>query len=300
MTTDTIPTWRKIVDFPLVALLIVTIVIMAVFGGLTLLFLQLDLPFSKDGALVFNACLSAVIAFLIAKFIVPRLGEEKRDDFAWPGGGRWLAIGIAGAGVLMTAIVAVVALLGGYTITGWGGMTGWPTLLFLAGVQAGVLEEVVFRGVLFRYLEQFAGSWFALAFTSALFGLAHITNQNATWFSSLAIAVEAGVMLGAAYMLARNLWLPVGLHFGWNVTQGFVWDVPVSGFDADGLVRAQPLGPELISGGAFGVEASVVALVLAGAVGAWLTVRAARAGHIMRPWWTRRRLALAGAPTTAN
>ena len=234
--------------------------------------------------------LAAICSFMLAKYLVPRLGDLRRDDLAWAGSGRWLAVGVASAALLMSAIVAIVWALGGYAIDGWGGMSSWPMLLFAAGLQAGVMEEVVFRGILFRFLEQFGGSWFALAFTSALFGLAHIANPNATVFSSLAIAVEAGVMLGGAYMLARNLWLPIGIHFGWNVTQGFVWDVPVSGSAVDGVVNSHPAGSVLLSGGPFGLEASVVALVLASAVGGWLTVKAVQAGHLVRPWWVRRRL----------
>ena len=98
-------------------------------------------------------------------------------------------------------------------------------------------------------------------------------------------------MLGAAYMVSRSLWLPIGIHFGWNVTQGLVWDVPVSGHDIDGIVEAKAVGPELVSGGAFGLEASVVAMVIAFLVGGYLTWLAWQRGQFMRPWWTRRRMA---------
>lgn len=164
-------------------------------------------------------------------------------------------------------------------------------ILFLAGVQAAFVEELIFRGILFRWLEEFGGSWFALLVTSALFGFAHISNDNATIFSSFAIAMEAGLLLGGAYMLMRNLWLAVGIHFGWNVVQGYIWDVSVSGFDVDGLVEAEATGHELISGGAFGLEASVVALVLATLVGVYFVWLAYQRGEIVKPWWVRRRLA---------
>ena len=76
----------------------------------------------------------------------------------------------------------------------------------------------------------------------ALFGLGHIFNPGATAFSSVAIALEAGVLLGGAYMLTRKLWLPIGLHAAWNFTQGFIFDVPVSGIDQQGLVEARCRG----------------------------------------------------------
>jgi membrane protease YdiL (CAAX protease family) len=152
-----------------------------------------------------------------------------------------------------------------------------------------VIEELLFRGILFRWLEEFGGSWFALAATSALFGAAHIVNPNASALSSFAIALEAGLLLGGAYMLTRSLWMPIGLHAAWNFTQGFIWDVPVSGIDQEGLVEARLSGPELLSGGAFGLEASIIAMVMATATGIWLVWRAVRRGELMQPWWVRRR-----------
>jgi hypothetical protein len=170
-------------------------------------------------------------------------------------------------------------------------------VLELVGVaiMPGLTEEMLFRGILFRWIEDFGGSWAALAVTSALFGLAHIMNPNATWFSSFAIAVEAGVLLGGAYMLTRSLWFPMGLHAAWNFTQGEIFDVPVSGIDEHGLVQAQLSGPPLLSGGNFGLEASIIALVLATAVGVWLVWLAVRQGKIVAPHWVRHRRHVANA-----
>jgi hypothetical protein len=193
--------------------------------------------------------------------------------------------------LLFSLVALVAALVGVYKIVGLGDAR---SILFVAvtfGIIPGVMEEILFRGILFRHLEDFGGTWVALALTSALFGVAHIFNPNATAFSSFAIAVEAGVLLGGAYMLTRSLWAPIGIHAAWNFTQGEVYDVPVSGIDGTGLVEAKLSGPELLSGGAFGLEASVIALVIATAAGVWLVVRAVRAGHIVSPWWVRRRLA---------
>lgn len=287
------PLWRQVVAFPLVALIIVLIAFSLVFGGLVFLVSALRQPLPEDAVQVLGGLLSAIVAIAFYKLVVPRIGSETRDYLRFAGAGRWLALGTGGAALLMSVIVGIIALLGGYVVTGLGTAHSWIAIVSVAGIQAAVIEEIAFRGILFRYLEDLGGSWFALAATSALFGLAHIMNAHATWFSSLAIAIEAAMMFGGAYMLARSLWLPIGLHFGWNVTQGLVWDVPVSGHDVDGVVSAHPAGSELVSGGAFGAEASVVALVLAGAVGVWLMVKAVRSGHVVRPWWVRWRAARA-------
>jgi membrane protease YdiL (CAAX protease family) len=277
--------WR----FPLVAL-VIALAAFAASMTVVLVLAKLVLPqgLAPLDYQIAVGLAGAAVAFALGKVLVPRLAESGRDDLPLAGAARWLLVGILAAAVLMSVVVALVALLGGYRIAGWGEMRSWAELLLLAGVQAAVVEEVVFRGVIFRFLEDFAGSWLAMAATSALFGLAHLGNANATAFSALAIAVEAGVLLSAAYMYTRSLWLPIGLHFGWNVTEGFIWDVPVSGGQVDGVVDAHAQGPALISGGAFGVEASVVALVVAGGVGAWLAWRAAKAGEAVRPRWLRR------------
>ncbi|GGD95556.1 CAAX amino protease [Tsuneonella deserti] len=287
------PLWRRVLDFPLVALVIALV---ALIGGIALVtpvlrLLPLEaLPAWVDKPPLISLCVIAV-SVVVYKLVVTRLGDRRRDDLMFDRTARDSIRGTAIAAVLMTAIVGAAFLAGAYRIDGWGGSTSWPLLLFGAGLQAALFEEILARGVLFHFLEEFGGSWFALALSSGLFGLAHIFNANATLFSSLAIAIEAGLMLGGAYMLTRNLWLPIGLHFGWNVTQGYVWDVPVSGFQVDGLVEAHSAGPVILSGGQFGLEASVLALALATPLGAWFVVQAARRGNIVRPWWVRRRLA---------
>jgi uncharacterized protein len=294
------PLWRRAAEFPLVALVAG---LLAVNGPVVLLALLVrNLPLGgAPAALVMSVTLIAatLIAVLMYKLVVTRLGAQARDDLPFDGRAADFVRGSLFAALLMSLIVAGVALLGGYSIAGLGGSTSLAMIVLGAGLQAAFVEEIVVRGIIFRFLEDFGGSWFALALSSMLFGLGHYGNENATVFSSLAIAFEAGIMLGGAYMLTRNLWLAIGLHFGWNVTQGYVWDVPVSGNAVDGLVNSQTGGSELISGGAFGVEASVVALVLATAFGLWLVVLAARKGEVVRPSWVRRRLAREAALAAA-
>jgi membrane protease YdiL (CAAX protease family) len=95
-------------------------------------------------------------------------------------------------------------------------------------------------------------------------------------------------MLGAAYVLTRRLWLPIGIHAAWNFTQGGIFSVAVSGGKTTGLLEATLTGPEWLTGGAFGAEASVVAMVLCTALGVWLLVLAARHGRFIVPFWARR------------
>ena len=214
---------------------------------------------------------------------------ERRADaeFALPGAGRELAAGFGGGFVLFSVMVGVTALLGGLEVDGVRGLGRFWSVASL-GVASGLFEEVLFRGVLFRQVERALGSGGALAVTSAFFGCAHLANPGATWFAAVAIAFEAGILLGAAYMLTRRLWLAAGLHAGWNFTQGWVFSVPVSGGKAaDGLLIVRRHGPEWLTGGAFGLEASAVAMAVATGAGCVLLYLAWRRGQYVAPMWRR-------------
>lgn len=284
------PLWRQLVDFPLVSLLVaVAAFVLAV--ALAKLLFQVRPPMPEDLKIVVSAATLIAFVFAAYKLVARHLGDQPRDELIWREAPRGLGLGLVGGLAIFSAIVGVAALLDVYNIVGEGGTATLLVTIVTVAILPGVTEEILFRGILFRFLEQFGGSWFALAVTSALFGVVHIFNPNATALSSFAIAVEAGVLFGGAYMLTRSLWVPIGLHSAWNFTQGYVYDVPVSGLDQQGMVEAQLSGPELMSGGAFGLEASLIAMIIATAAGVWLVVRAVRAGELVRPWWVRRRLA---------
>ena len=162
-------------------------------------------------------------------------------------------------------MIAAVALAGDYRIGGWGSLSGAVALVgFMAA--AAVTEEVLFRGVLFRVVEGRLGTWWALALTGALFGASHLLNPHASLWGALAVAVEAGGMLAAAYAATRTLWLPIGLHFAWNFAEGGVFGTDVSGTDApQGLLHGVMSGSTWITGGDFGPEGSLFS-VLAGLI----------------------------------
>lgn len=288
------PLWRRIVDFPLVAMLIaVALFILAMTIAILIGKILPPLPPLEKSAA--NALLTIALVFAAYKLVIVRLGERPRDDLPPTGALKGLAAGLLIGFLLFCALVGIAALSGVYTIVGPGDTHELVKDLIGMTVFAAFMEEMLFRGILFRWIEEFAGSWAALALTSALFGLAHIFNPNATWVSSLAIMVEAGVLLGGAYMVARNLWVPMGLHAAWNFTQGFLFDVPVSGADMHGLVQAKLSGPVLLSGGAFGLEASMIGVALSIPLGAAMIVLAVRRGRLVQPWWVRRRIEQAAA-----
>jgi len=285
-TTDERPLIRRIVDFPPVAMIIAIALFIAASAAATLLGKLLP-TMAANAAAAVKGAIAIALMLAVYKLVIVRLGERPRDDLPIAAAPRGLALGVLTGFLLFCALVGIAALFDVYNIVGPGDTRELVKDLIGMTILAAFMEELLFRGILFRWIEAFAGSWAALVVTSALFGLAHIFNANATWMSSLAIMVEAGALLGGAYMLSRNLWVPMGLHAAWNFTQGFLFDVPVSGNDMHGLVQAKLSGPVLLSGGPFGLEASMIGVVLSIPLGAFLILLAARRGHIVQPMWIR-------------
>jgi hypothetical protein len=208
------------------------------------------------------------------------------SEVSFAGAPAELGLGaLIGAGV-MTVSVSILWVGGFYEVEALRSPTVTGEILAMS-IQAGYIEEVIFRAIVFRITEEGLGSWWALAISSALFGLAHIGNANATWLSSAAIMIEAGILLGALYMLTRRLWAVAGTHFAWNYIQGGVFGVAVSGTEVDGIVQSRLTGPELVTGGEFGIEASALAVALCVAVAAAVLRLAIRRGHVEPPFWRR-------------
>jgi hypothetical protein len=289
------PLWKRIIDFPLVAMVIALIITILCFSA-ALLMGKFLVPPIPGFTMNMKFDLIAIPLLLIAyKLVIRRLGDRPRDDYRDPAALRRLGIGLGAGFLVFSLAVAVAAVLGVYRITGEGDLRDLLPALLASAIFPAISEELIFRGILFRWIEEFGGSWVALLLTSALFGAAHLSNPNASAIAALGIAFEAGVMLGAAYMLTRSLWLPMGIHAAWNFTQGEIYDIPVSGMPANGLVEAQLSGPPLLTGNGFGLEASVIAIVIATVFGTWLLWLAIKRGELVKPWWVRRRLERASA-----
>lgn len=188
-----------------------------------------------------------------------------------------LSFGLLTGVAMLSAVMGIMAMFGLYDIQATGPASAWIPLR--KAIQAGVVEELMMRAVLLRLLWRAFGPWVAFAVSSAVFGLSHLGNPNATVFAALCIALEAGVMLGAFYALTGRVWVSIGVHMAWNFTQGYVFGTAVSGTElGPAIARSMPnaTAPEWLTGGAFGPEASLPGLVVCLAVGlaaVWLAWR---------------------------
>ena len=275
---------RRILSSPPARVLVLGFVL------LLMMSLNTDVMTSYAGAPVKSV--QHIMAMAIAGFAVyigyAQLIEQRAvSELALPGMARELGIGLLiGAGLYTTCELTLMAL-GIYRINGLNPLSYMIPAIAMA-LSSSVFEELLFRGVLFRAVETWFGGWAALVVSSLVFGLTHLINPQGTIEGALFIAVEAGILLAAAFMLTRRLWLSIGFHLAWNYTQSAIFSGIVSGNDAhQGLVRSTMKGPDWLTGGSFGVESSVLALVVCTTTGIVMLVMAARRGKIVPPVWKR-------------
>lgn len=262
---------RRILAFPLVWLVIGAAVIGMFDGMLNGIASELTTPFQVGAALI-GAAGAIVFYVLTMRFLarrrIPELGGARGREFVMGG-----ALGV----FFVLASVLTVSALGGYSVQ-WHPVDVLTTvsLAVVVNLGAAVVEELVFRGLALQAIEKLGGRpWLAVAVTAILFGGAHMLNPGASLWSGFAIAVEAGVLIGAAFVWRRNLWFAIGLHFAWNVTVNLL-GIPVSGHRNPGLFETTMHGDDWLTGGAFGVEGSVVTVAISLVLSAVMIVLARR------------------------
>lgn len=189
---------------------------------------------------------------------------EDGESLSFGGKARMMGVGWAVSGVNFLAIIVCLFLCGYYCIVtvefDVASQLSWLSLFLLVGV----VEEVIFRGILFRLITDKWNIAVGLTTSSLLFGLAHLGNPGATLWAALAIALASGWLFGMAYAYHQTIWVPVGMHWAWNYLEGGVFGCSVSGTPLDyrPLITPKISGTDLLSGGAFGPEASIICVAI--------------------------------------
>lgn len=243
----------------------------------------------KDTPLIGIAIAIAMALVVMAVYVAWGRLIERREvtELSLPGAGREWAIGGLIGVALYVACVLLLMLFGMYQVEGLNPLSYMIPAAAMA-VKSSVFEELLFRGVLFRSVESMAGSWIAIIVSSLVFGLLHLFNPDSTVAGAVYIAIEAGLLLAAAYLVTRRLWMAIGYHMLWNYVQSAVFSGIVSGGVAlPGLLQARIEGPSFYTGGTFGMEQSVFALVLCTVTGVVMLVIAMRRGHLVPAPWSR-------------
>ena len=223
---------------------------------------------SGDGAAGLAARLIACAAALGCYALAVRLGEGRQPSELAPRPALpELASGALLGLVMMTVLMVLLAVTGLYDITLSGGAAPPWNGIGLA-LQAAVTEELWMRALLFRLLWRAFGPVPAFTIAALVFGALHLANPGASPLAG-ATVVAAGLMFCVLYTVTGRLWVPIGVHLAWNLTQGYLFGATVSGAGLGSSISsstARPGAPEWLTGGGFGPEASVFALITISAV----------------------------------
>jgi membrane protease YdiL (CAAX protease family) len=235
-----------------------------------------------DRVLLFELIFRPLLAVLLtALFVWMLTTADQVDDhvvaaLGFPRTKGWLkqfAIGcVIGFGLISLAVIPI-ALWGQCSTRLRFGIHTLPRIgaVLLILLMGALAEELMFRGYPFQHLEQGIGAAGAIIVFSVMFGAVHLANPGASIWG-LINTILIGVLLAISYLRSRALWLPWGIHFGWNFALGFLFGLPVSGLRLfNVMVRTTASGPHWITGGSYGVEGSgtAVIVILIGIVTVW-------------------------------
>jgi membrane protease YdiL (CAAX protease family) len=279
----------RIIQFPITRILIAALFIVPF-----LLFhnnVIADLIASSSGllhSLLVNAdAVVSIVVFMLLYSLYVRFVEKRKAyeisreksilEFGW---------GILISFVLVGFMVLLMSLLGYYRVIQVDSPRIIIDSLFFFGMGA-FLQVLAFRVVLFRLFEELLGSWLAFVLVAAIFGVAHTQNPNSDLWSILAL-IMTDILLVAAFIYTRRIWLVWGIHMSWNFFQDGIFGMPNSGItEFQSWIQPAISGPEWITGGSFGIEASVIALCLSLGVALVMLKMSINTNQIISPVWKR-------------
>lgn len=221
--------------------------------------------------LAVNAAISITIALGLGWFCARYLEKLPFRSLGAAFSKGWVGHLILGVlvGALTVSIAALTAYIAGgisfrsNTANSWNEIARSMSVSLVVFALAAAFEEALFRGYMLQTFARSGLAWFAIILTSLFFAAVHLGNPNANWISSVNTGI-AGIWFGFAYLRTRDLWFVTGLHLMWNWTQGAVFGIEVSGLTdliKSPLLKEIDLGPEWLTGGAYGLEGGIVTTV---------------------------------------
>ena len=246
------------------------------------------------GAVFKDLIINRNISYLLQGIIVPTLTvvsfswlykvfeKRKFTEFSTNGIGKNLTIGLMLGSVLYSLPILTAYLKGGYDA-----VVSINSVVFIIpplgmALSTSILEETLFRGFIFRIVEEKLGSYLALLFSAIIFGLPHIVSDNS---AGLILAITFGLLLAIYYMYSRNLWCVIAIHFVWNFFNEYIFGINVRHSHTK-LITFKIEGSEWFAHGTFGPQADILAGVFILAVAITFLILCHKKGKIVKPYWT--------------
>ncbi|NOY58018.1 MAG: CPBP family intramembrane metalloprotease [Calditrichaeota bacterium] len=278
---------QKILNFPLTRIIIGIIVVVGIYV-VSQLFLSELLKLSSMTKELNNLVVGAVSAILaILSYVLLYRFYEKRKitELSTVRIGKYLTAGVLLGIILQSLTILIIYLKGGFTIVSINSILFIIPSLTMAFSSA-IFEEILFRGIIFRIIEEKLGSYLALIISALIFGTLHLANPNSSLIVALGLAIQAGLLLASAYIYARNLWFPIAIHFAWNFTQSGIFGAIVSGNTLNkSLLTTKIQGADWFTGGQFGPEGSIQATIFCLIATIVLLILCYKQKKIIKPYW---------------
>ncbi len=249
-------------------------------------FFNPESAFSNDltPELLLLSVIAETFAFTASIFLAKRfLDKEPIESLGLKVDRQALFDVLAGIGITFVQMGFIYAVMHSFGWIVFGGfawevdsiprvITGILTF-FVIFVLVGWNEELLSRGYHLQTLASGLNLFWGVMISSLVFGVLHAGNPGSSWIAIAGITL-AGFFFAFAYIRTKQLWLPIGLHLGWNFSEGVLFGFPVSGLDIYPLTHIEVVGPESWTGGAFGPEAGLIllpSLVVGGLLVQWFT-----------------------------
>lgn len=280
---------KKILQFPLTKIIIGCIVcgvIVLFVGHLTQKALKLT-SVDKDIRNLITGIFTAIFAIISYIYLFKFYEKRAITEFSKKGIVKNLSIGFFLGAILQSLTILVIYLKGGYSVISIN-----PILFIIPpltmSITSAFTEEVFFRGILFRIPEEKLGSYIALFISALIFGALHLMNPNSSLSGGITIAINGGLLFGAAYIYSRNLWFVIAIHFAWNFMQSAIFGANVSGTVASKtLITSKIEGAAWFTGELLGPEGSIQATVFCLITTIILLLLSHKEGKIIKPYWKK-------------
>jgi len=241
----------------------------------------------KDFRNLFKGIIASLAVISAYKFFYQFIEKREITEISTKSIGRNVLVGSLIGVALQCLTVLVIYLTNGFYIVSVNPISFIIIPLTVAFTVA-IFEEILIRGILFRIMEEKLGSYFALFISAIIFGALHLFNPNSSLLSGACVAIEGGLLMGAAYIYVRNLWLPIAIHFAWNFMQSGIFGAITSGNEkANSLLTTQITGPELITGGSFGPEGTIQGIVFCSLAALILMYLNTIQNKLIKPFWAK-------------
>jgi uncharacterized protein len=281
-------TTQKIINFPLIKIVLGLLLCFAVFIiAQQLVGKILDVSsIEKNLRNLIKGIISSSVVILAYIYFYRKYEKRKIWEFSSKGLLKNTILGVLIGTSLQALAMLVIYLWGDFRIILVNPVSSIITP-FAVAFSVAVFEETMLRGIIFRIVEEKLGSYISLAISAIIFGAAHLLNPASSVISTLCIGI-VGFSFGASYIYSRSLWLPIAIHFSWNFVQSGIFGAITSGNEqTSSLFSTKISGAELITGGAFGPEGTIQATLFWVLVSILLMILITKQNKLIKPYWKK-------------